>query len=80
MRAAEGEDGAGEQDGLHAGGAEMLQSFFGDGFEMVGGGGAEFRGKFGACAGSELFGVNAEAEAVLLCAVRTVRASSTVKA
>ena len=60
LRAAEGEDGAGEQDGLNAGSAEMLESFFGDGFEVVGSRGSEFGGEVGAGAGTKLLGVDAE--------------------
>ena len=49
LRAAQGEDGAGEQDGLSAGGAEMVErSSSVDGFEVIGGCGAEFCGEVGA--------------------------------
>ena len=43
----------------------MLEGFVGDGFEMVGGGCAEFGCEVGTGAGAELLGVNAESEAVL---------------
>ena len=42
-----------------------MQRFVGDGFEMVGGGGAEFCGEFGTGAGTKLLGVDAKAQAVL---------------
>ena len=48
LRAAEGEDGAGKKNGLGACGAKMLESLFGDGFEVVGCGCTEFGGEVGA--------------------------------
>ena len=59
--AAEREDGAGQQDGLDGGGAELGEGCGLDGFEVIGSGCAQFGGEGGAGAGTELLGVNAEA-------------------
>ena len=56
----------GSRTGCDAGIAQSLESFFGDGLEVVGGRGSEFGGQGGAGAGTKLLGVDAKAEAMLL--------------
>ena len=65
---------------MHTGGGELAQRVFGYGFEMVGGGCAQFGGKGCAGAGAELLGVDAQAQTVRRAALSTVQLSSTVNA
>ena len=67
LRAAQREDRSGQKNRLHAGIAQLEQRFFGRGLEVIGGRGAQFRGQGRARAGTKLLGVDANAEAVLLC-------------
>jgi len=53
-----------QQHGQHAGGLELAQCLFSDSLQVVGGDGAQLRGQRCTGAGSELLGMDAQAQAV----------------